>query len=98
MELDLRPEDFEVQKLTPGNIISIFPNKDPYEAIEDLLKGIYTMDHLDKLLVEWDETIKNAEQPEYLIMAFAELKRAIESIKKESEKKSIAFMEKMFKP
>ena len=53
MKLELKPEDIEVEILAPGPIIHIFPKQDPYNAIEEILKGLYMMDSLQELYKEW---------------------------------------------
>jgi len=97
MTLELNPEDIEIEELTPGPIIHIFPKKDPYDAAEKILKGIFTLEEIQLILDDWDKTIKQKEQPEYIIMAFAELQRVLDEIQKNSEKRSLEIMEKVKK-
>ena len=94
-KFELKPEDIEVEILAPGPIIHIFPKQDPYNAIEKILKGLYMMDSLQELYKEWEQTISSQEQPEYLIMAFAELKRVMDTLGLNSEKSVLGFMEKI---
>ena len=95
MKLD--PEDVEIEKLAPGDIIHIFPSSDGYDVVEQILKGLKTLEKLNEMYDEWEKIIAQKEQPQYLIMAFAELKRTIDAITLQSEKYALEFMEKIKK-
>lgn len=97
MTLKLKSDDIEIENLTPGPILHIFPDKDPYDAAEDILKGLYLLDNIEEIICQWDDAIKQKEQPAYLLMAFSELKRVLRDIEKKSEKQSLEIMEKVKK-
>ena len=94
MELVLKLDDVEIENLHPGPIIHIFPKNDPYTAMEEILQGLHLLDDIKLVLDEMDAFIKKEEQPEYILMAFAELKRLLKKSLIEGERYSLEFMEK----
>lgn len=98
MVLQLEPDDIEIEVLQPGPIIHLFPHgNDPYKAAEEILQGLAMLKDIEELLADWETAIKKEEQPQYIIMAFAELQRVLADIKKHAEKNSLATMEKVKK-
>ena len=86
MTLNLKPDDIEIENTLPNPIIHIFPNDtNPYNAVEELLKGYFLNNNLTDIYNQLEELIKNKEQPEYLIMAYKELERILENAFKESQ-------------
>lgn len=94
MALSLELEDIEIESLHPGPIIHIFPKDDPSSAVEEILQGLHLLGDVRLVLNEMDEFIKKKEQPEYILMAFAELQRLLRKSLIDSEKYSLEFMEK----
>lgn len=87
-------EDVEIEVLTPGPIIHLFPKHDPFEAFEQILQSMHFTDDIKKVLLDLEKQIEDKEQPEYLIMAYAELQRIIKNSLLAAEKHSLEFMEK----
>ena len=87
-------DDIEIETLTPGPIIHLFPKHDPYEAVEKILKSLYLMNDIEQVVTEMSNYIKEKEQPDYILMAFAELQRLLKKSLLDSEKYSLEFMEK----
>ncbi len=87
-------EDVEIELLTPGPIIHLFPKRDPFETFEHILTSIQFTDNMKKTLLNLEEQIKSNEQPDYIIMAYAELHRIIKNSLLKAEKYSLEFMEK----
>ena len=95
MTLTLEPGDLEIETLAPGPIIHIFPKDDPSQGAEDILKGLYLLKRSFEIGPELDEILKNKEQPEYLIMAYTEIKRLIAEIQKDAEKYALDYVSKI---
>ena len=98
MVLQLDPSDIEIENTSVGTIIHIFPEeKDPYKVTEDILRGLSILKDMDELVADWETAIKKEEQPEYIIMAFTELKRVLKDIDRHAEAQSLEIMEKIKK-
>ena len=95
MTLTLEPGDLEIETLAPGPIIHIFPKKDGQQAAEDILKGLYLLKRSYEIGPELDEILKNKEQPDYLIMAFTEIKRLLAEAQKDAEKSALEYVSKI---
>lgn len=52
-------------------------------TIEEILTGLYFLKRSFEIGPELDEILKNKEQPEYLIMAFTEIKRLVDETRKD---------------
>ncbi len=89
------PNDIEIEKFASDNIIHLFPGSDPHDAVEDILKGLYLLDKLSNQTEEHDEIMKKSEQANYLIMAFAEVKRINKKNLEEAEDYAFKVLEKM---
>lgn len=90
----LTPNDIEIEKLHPGPIIHIFPHsRDPESMVESLLTAGAFMDKMQQIPAELDEIMKKTEQPDYLIMAYIEIKRLIVENLKQAEKDCLVFLQ-----
>ena len=94
MTLTLDVDEVEIEKLHPGPIIHIFPKDNPEQAVEEIIRGLYLLNDIKTVFSEMDQLIKDKEQPNYILLAFAELRRLLEKSLVESEKYSLKFMEK----
>ena len=98
MTLTLEPDELEIESLAPGPIIHIFPKINGNEAAEDILKGLFLLKRSYEIGPELDEILKNKEQPEYLILAFTEIKRLIAEAQRDAEKSTLDFISKVDDP
>ncbi len=89
------PNEIEIEKFASDAIIHLFPSSDPHDAVEDILKGLYLLDKLSSQADEVDEIMKQKEQANYLIMAFAEVKRINKKSLEEAEDYAFKVLEKM---
>ncbi len=89
------PNDIEIERFASDAIIHLFPGSDPHDAVEDILKGLYLLDKLSNQTEEHDEIMKKSEQANYLIMAFAEVKRINKKNLEEAEDYAFKVLEKM---
>ena len=55
-------------------------------------KAVYMLHRLEQIPFELDEELKESEQPDYLIMAYAEIKRMINELMCEAEKSAEEYM------
>jgi len=91
MTLNLKPEDIEIDP--NDHIIHIFVNDaDTHHGVEELLKGYFINKNLTDIYNQLGEQIKNKEQPQYLIMAYTELRRILENAFKESQTFTLDYM------
>ena len=85
-------KDVEIEKTAAGNIVHIFTDKDPHDLIETIVKSLYHLGYSQNFPAEVDELMKESELPEWLIMAFTEVKRLNKKSLQDSEKNSFDFM------
>lgn len=91
----LQPLDIEIEKGSAGPIIHIFSQSNPEDTLEDIITGLHMLKIAKTLPRELDEVLKAKEQPNYIIMAFAEAKRIHKDSLEKSEKHALRFMEQM---
>jgi hypothetical protein len=91
----LQPLDIEIEKLAPGPIIHIFSHTNPEDTLEDIVAGLHLLKIARRLPQELDDALKAKEQPNYLIMAYAEAKRMNKDALAKAEKHALRFMEQL---
>lgn len=93
--VDIIPDDIEIVKTGSGEILTIFPIGSAEDTLEDILVGLYLLKQAQLQPEEFDEILKGKEQANYLIMAFAEVKRIMALNLKDGEKFALKFMEQI---
>lgn len=93
--VDIIPDDIEIVKTGSGEILTIFPIGSAEDTLEDILVGLYLLKQAQLQPEELDEILKGKEQANYLIMAFAEVKRIMALNLKDGEKFALTFMEQI---
>jgi len=91
----LQPLDIEIEKGSAGPIIHIFSQSNPEDTLEDIIIGLHMLKIAKTLPRELDEVLKSKEQPNYIIMAFAEAKRMNKDALAKAEKHALTFMEQL---
>ena len=91
----LQPLDIEIEKGSAGPIIHIFSQSNPEDTLEDIITGLHLLKIARTLPKELDEVLKAKEQPNYIIMAYAEAKRMTKDSLEKSEKHALRFMEQI---
>lgn len=92
------PGDIEIERFAADCIIHLFPHDDPHDAIEDILMGLYLLDLARHQGGNYDKAMKKEEHPNFLIMAFTEVKRINKKSLEEAQKWAFNFMEKIKDP
>ncbi len=93
--VDIIPDDVEIVKTGSGEILNFFPIGSAEDTLEDILVGLYLLKQAQLQPEELDEILKSKEQANYLIMAFAEVKRIMAKNLKDGEKFALSFMEEI---
>lgn len=91
----LQPLDIEIEKGSAGPIIHIFSHTNPEDTLEDIIKGLHLLKIAQKMPQELDDHLKAKEEPNYIIMAYAEAKRINKAAIGAAEKHALMFMEQM---
>lgn len=91
----LQPIDVKVEKIKEGTVIHIFTQADADSTIQDIVKGLHLLKTANELPRELDDTLKAKEQPHYLIMAFAEVKRISKNSLDQAEKYASNFLDQL---
>lgn len=92
---ELQPLDIEIEKLSAGPIIHIFSHANPDDTLEDIVAGLHLLKIARRLPQELDDALKAEEQPNYIIMAYAEAKRMNKDALAKAEKHALSFMEQL---
>jgi hypothetical protein len=91
----LQPMDVKIKKTKEGTVIHIFTQTDAENTIRDIVKGLHLLKTANQLPRELDDTLKSKEQPHYLIMAFAEVKRISKNSLEQAEKHASNFLDQL---
>lgn len=63
-----------------------FDKNNSYQTTLEILMGLYFLKRSNEIGPELDKILKDNEQPEYLIMAYTEIKRIVDETKKDALK------------
>ena len=88
--LNLSKQDVEIEQTVPGPIVHIFPENDPYDAVEEIIASLHCFEEVKQSFLLFEKTIKEKECTPEMIMLTAELKRILDT----SKNMSLKFMEK----
>ena len=93
--VDIIPDDIKIIKTGSGEILNIFPIGTAEDTLEDILVGLYLLKLAQRQPKQFDDLLKAKEQPNYLIMAFTEVKRILAKNLDDGEKFALGFMEQV---
>lgn len=83
MTLYLKYDDIEIEILAPGPIIHIFPDIDPTQAQEDIVKSLIFFNNFEKLYSDLQSVTDNqANQEDKKLFSF--IKEQMDKAKKET--------------